>query len=81
MISGITSFFNTIGKNINPQQKSAVKPLSTSNNNPFANPFILNGQTSNYSFYGKNNPIPGGFFAGYHNGKPNIVGARLFIEV
>ena len=31
--------------------------------------------------YGKNNPMAGGYFAGYYNGKPNIVGSRLFVEV
>ena len=35
----------------------------------------------NNPFYGKNRPVTGGYFAGYYNGKPNIVGAKLFIEV
>ena len=28
-----------------------------------------------------NKPVKGGYFAGYYNGKQNIVGRRLFIEV
>ena len=31
--------------------------------------------------YAKNRPVKGGYFAGYYNGKPNIVGQRLFVEV
>lgn len=44
------------------------------------NPFIsYNG--NNLSNYAKNTPVRGGYFAGYYNGKQNIVGQRLFIEV
>lgn len=44
------------------------------------NPFVsYNGYSSNT--YAKNNPVRGGYFAGYYNGKQNIVGQRLFIEV
>ena len=45
--------------------------------NPFENPFI---QTPTKSTYAVNRPVKGGYFAGYYNGKPNIVGRRLFIE-
>lgn len=44
------------------------------------NPFISATSTNN-QFYAKNKPVQGGYFAGYYNGKPNIVGQRLFIEV
>jgi hypothetical protein len=49
--------------------------------NPFGtgNPFT-NIRPAENSSYMKNTPIKGGYFAGYHNGKPNIVGQRLFIE-
>ena len=56
-------------------------------NNPFAssdgnNPYVsMNFGSSNTSTYAKNQPVPGGYFAGYYNGVPNIVGRRLFIEV
>ena len=46
-----------------------------SNNNPFTN--VRPAENSSYM---KNTPIQGGYFAGYHNGQPNIVGRRLFIE-
>lgn len=45
------------------------------------NPFIASTNTSRSEFYAKNKPVQGGYFAGYYNGKPNIVGQRLFIEV
>ena len=32
------------------------------------------------STYGQNRPVVGGYFAGYYNNQPNIVGRRLFIE-
>ena len=46
--------------------------------NPFGNPFVNTGRYSNYA---KNRPVAGGYFAGYYNNKPNIVGQRLFLEV
>ncbi len=45
--------------------------------NPFENPFMQTSQRNNYAI---NKPVKGGYFAGYYNGKPNIVGRRLFIE-
>ena len=45
--------------------------------NPFENPFIQPQTRTNYAV---NRPVKGGYFAGYYNGKPNIVGRRLFIE-
>ena len=61
----------------NVQKSTAITPMS---NNPFANPFVTsNNRNNNYS-YAKNNPVQGGYFAGYYNGKSNIVGQRLFVE-
>ncbi len=51
-------------------------PTSLAGRNPFVN---YSSVTSNT--YAKNNPVRGGYFAGYYNGKQNIVGQRLFIEV
>ncbi len=57
--------------------------VSTRTNNPFSNnPFVsYNGNRYNSATYGKNTPVRGGYFAGYYNGKQNIVGQRLFVEV
>ncbi|MBQ7450666.1 hypothetical protein IJS77_04550 [bacterium] len=57
---------------------ATVQVNTNTNNNPFASPDILNNKKD---FYAKNRPVPGGYFAGYYNGKPNIVGRKLFIEV
>lgn len=62
------------GNNIQPS--TAVAPVSR---NPFANPFVASSTQKNYS-YAQNNPMQGGYFAGYYNGKANIVGQRLFVE-
>ena len=45
------------------------------------NPFV-SYDSAKYSsrFYAQNKPVKGGYFAGYYNGKPNIVGRKLFIE-
>ncbi len=48
--------------------------------NPFASPFV-NSPFKKHDFEWKNQPVKGGYFAGYHDGKPNIVGGRLFISV
>lgn len=60
-------------------QQVAPAPVRTSayDNNPFV---TYNGNTITNN-YGKNQPVRGGYFAGYINGKQNIVGQRLFIEV
>jgi len=53
--------------------------------NPFAsasgNPFVSAHNSNPFEFYGQNRPVSGGYFAGYYNNQPNIVGRRLFIEV
>ena len=63
-------------------QSTSIKKVST---NPFAsgaeNPFVTSQNRNPFSTYGQNKPVPGGYFAGYYNNQPNIVGRRLFIEV
>ncbi len=62
-------------------QSVAVAPVRTSTTPYDNNPFVTyNGHTISNT-YGKNQPVRGGYFAGYVNGKQNIVGQRLFIEV
>ena len=59
------------------QVSNAISPVS---NNPFASPFVTTqNNRGNYS-YAKNNPVQGGYFAGYYNGKVNLVGQKLFVE-
>lgn len=58
-----------------------TKPRGTSSN-PFAsgNPFVQSNHENPFATYGQNRPVIGGYFAGYYNNQPNIVGRRLFIE-
>lgn len=81
MIENLVGF---ISKALTPTKSTAISAVRPASVNPFAsqssNPFMSN-QSVNSNFYGKNNPVRGGYFAGYYNGKPNIVGKRLFLEV
>ena len=82
------SFFSGLANLINPARFSNVGqvaptaltvPATTSkagSNNPFIGP-----GSDDKDSYGKNRPVPGGYFAGYYNGKPNIVGSKLFIVI
>lgn len=80
MVANIVSLLSRAITNNSVQKSTAV----TRTSNPFANPFISSAQ-SNTSYrsatYSKNQPVSGGYFAGYYNGQPNIVGRRLFLEV
>lgn len=80
----IQSLVGYISKALTPTKSTAISSVKSTSVNPFANqstnPFMQKSD-ANQSFYGKNNPVRGGYFAGYYNGKPNIVGRRLFLEV
>lgn len=81
----IQNLLGMITKTLSAQQSTSVTAVRPTSSNPFAsqqtnNPFMQNSSVST-NFYGKNQPVRGGYFAGYYNGKPNIVGRRLFIEV
>ena len=56
--------------------------VGSSSSNPFAsnNPFVNSNHDNPFATYGQNRPVIGGYFAGYYNNQPNIVGRRLFIE-
>lgn len=83
MIEGLKNFLNGVNST---NQTVATAPVTKTQtySNPFANPFLsqdLAQMNKKNEQYGKNNPVPGGYFAGYYNNKPNIVGRRLFVEV
>lgn len=85
MVSHLANF---IGGQMQPQTQQApvtqTKPAvkKVGNPNPFnGNPFVTSNNNANNLTFGKNMPVQGGFFAGYHNGQPNIVGTKLFIEI
>lgn len=77
MSNNIVNLFAKVFTPNGVQKTTAVKAVST---NPFGNPFVT-PINSSMETYAKNNPVHGGYFAGYHNGQPNIVGRRLFVEV
>ena len=82
MLSNLVSM---ITKSLSNTNTTAVAPVTVKSNNPFAssqneNPFLTTTFGSSAT-YGKNQPVAGGYFAGYYNGKPNIVGRKLFIEI
>ena len=79
MFNNIVNLFGSVFQT--PQVRTIAPVKQNQNYNPFAgNPFMSQNNQTEQS-YGKNKPVNGGYFAGYHNGKPNIVGTRLFLEV
>ena len=82
MLSNLVSM---ITKSLSSTQTTSISKVAQKSYNPFQsndneNPFLTTTFGSS-SHYGKNQPVAGGYFAGYYNGKPNIVGRKLFIEV
>lgn len=74
----INSLKNMVSQVFYAPVSSQITETRQSNDyNPFENPFVQNSSRNNYAV---NKPVKGGYFAGYYNGKPNIVGRRLFIE-
>jgi len=65
---------------VSPKQPQTQSVQAIETSNPFnPNPFV--SSTVDMTTYAKNRPVQGGYFAGYYNGRPNIVGRRLFVEV
>ena len=82
----MSDFVNLLTRVLVPAQTShavEIKRTNTqSSSNPFAsnNPFVRSSNENPFATYGQNKPVVGGYFAGYYNNQPNIVGRRLFIE-
>ena len=76
----MVSIVNLLTQDLSGQNVSKAVAVRTTAASAGRNPFVnYNGYSANS--YAKNNPVRGGYFAGYYNGKQNIVGQRLFIEV
>ncbi len=74
----INSLKNLVSQVFYAPQTTQTAVIETKNEyNPFENPFIQSQPSKTYAV---NKPVKGGYFAGYYNGKPNIVGQKLFIE-
>lgn len=83
----MSDFVNLLSRVLTPTptfQAGGIKKTTSrsSSSNPFAsnNPFVQSNHDNPFATYGQNRPVAGGYFAGYYNNQPNIVGRRLFIE-
>ncbi|CCY63622.1 MAG: hypothetical protein ACLSA2_02560 [Candidatus Gastranaerophilaceae bacterium] len=72
---------NLLSQMFVPQTTQVTVPVSSTTSNPYSNNPFVNYNGNSLNTYAKNSPVRGGYFAGYYNGKQNIVGQRLFIEV
>lgn len=79
----MANIVNLLSQVLTPVQTKPTTPVVTKTSNPFDNnPFVsFNGHRYESATYAKNKPVKGGYFAGYYNGKQNIVGRHLFVEV
>ena len=82
-MAGIVNFLANM---MSPAKTAAVvapvrQSVTAEAMNPYANPFVTVKGSNPFANYAKNKPVTGGYFAGYYNNKPNIVGQRLFVEV
>ena len=82
----MSDFVNLLSKVLVPSPAIQAREIKRTNagrssSNPFAsgNPFV-HSHDNPFVTYGQNKPVIGGYFAGYYNNQPNIVGRRLFIE-
>ncbi len=75
----VVNIVNLLAKAFSSQNVQSKAVTRVSGSNPFASQPTFQSRYS-YSSYAKNNPVQGGYFAGYYNGKANIVGQRLFVE-
>lgn len=74
----ITNLMKTMNSVLAPPPMASPQVMTkhVTEVNPFASPFIAPQRVQ-----AKNQPVPGGYFAGYYNGQKNVVGKRLFISV
>lgn len=80
-MAGIVSLLTKVLPSTNNATAVAQSHTSAISGNPFGNPFVNVAGRSSFATYAQNRPVSGGYFAGYYNNKPNIVGQRLFVEV
>lgn len=80
-MAGLVNFLSNVFQAPSVNVTSPV--VKQASNNPYSNnPFVnYNGNRFSAQTYAQNRPVKGGYFAGYYNGKQNIVGRRLFVEV
>ena len=83
-MSEIVKFLSNAFMSAPTVQTTGIRKTTSkySSSNPFSsgNPFVTSQNQNPFATYGQNRPVLGGYFAGYYNNQPNIVGRRLFIE-
>lgn len=75
----VTNIVNLLSKAFMANNIQSSNAVTTVSSNPFASPLNMSSNRNRYSPYAKNEPVQGGYFAGYHNGVANIVGQRLWV--
>lgn len=80
-VNMVANIVNLLSRALTTSNVQKTTALTKSSTNPFANPFVSSQNANSFNSYAKNQPVKGGYFAGYYNGKANIVGQRLFVEV
>ena len=81
-MAGIVKLLANVLTSAQSVQSPTIRRTGSNPFNPGSeNPFVSSRTTNPFEFYGQNRPVSGGYFAGYYNNQPNIVGRRLFIEV
>lgn len=80
-MAGLVNLLSSVFQS--PAVKVSTPVVKQSSSSPYSNnPFVsYNGSSFSSRYYAQNKPVKGGYFAGYYNGKQNIVGRRLFVEV
>ena len=86
-LTKMSNFVSLLTKVLTPPATYQVGEIArtktkSASSNPFSsgNPFVRANTENPFATYGQNKPVIGGYFAGYYNNQPNIVGRRLFIE-
>ncbi|MFI3299808.1 MAG: hypothetical protein R3Y28_00155 [Candidatus Gastranaerophilales bacterium] len=77
----MASIVNLLSQVFSPASTQVVAPVTQKPSSPYGNNPFVNYNGNSLNQYAKNAPVRGGYFAGYYNGKQNIVGQRLFVEV
>ena len=78
-MAGLVNFLSNVFQA--PSVQTATPVIRQTSSNPYSNNPFVNYNGNSLNAYAKNAPVRGGYFAGYYNGKQNIVGRRLFVEV
>ncbi len=77
----MASLISLLNQVLAPATPQITAPVRSNISKPYSNNPFMNYNGNSLNNYAKNAPVRGGYFAGYYNGKQNIVGQRLFIEV